>query len=92
MENDNAWLIAKLRMAKKVAFKVEKTIDSRDAGYAALIEAGVDELYSVAKDPKRVSIRNLKTLLPNSLPHGLELRKQRFPLTYHQIKLHQESV
>lgn len=92
MENDNAWLIEKLRMPKKVAVKVEKTIDSRDAAYAAIIEAGVDELYSVAKDPKRVNIRNLQTLLPNSLPHGLELRKQRFPLTYHQIKRHQESV
>lgn len=92
MENDNAWLIEKLRMPKKVAVKVEKTIDSRDAAYAAIVEAGVDELYSVAKNPKRVNIRNLQTLLPNSLPHGLELRKQRFPLTYHQIKRHQESV
>jgi len=91
-ENDNAWLMAKLRAPKEVAVTVEKTADSRDAAYAALIEAGVDELYRVTEDLKRVNIRNLQTLLPSSLPHGQSLRKQRFPLTYQQIKLHQESV
>ncbi|QLL13485.1 TniQ family protein [Pseudomonas chlororaphis] len=91
-ENDNAWLMAKLRAPKEVAVTVEKTADLRDAAYAALIEAGVDELYRVTKDLKRVNIRNLQTLLPSSLPHGQSLRKQRFPLTYQQIKLHQESV
>lgn len=92
LEHDNAWLMAKLRAPKKIAVTVEKSVDSRDGAYAALIEAGVDELYKVTKDPKRVNIRNLQSLLPGSLPHELDLRKQRFPLTYQQIKIHQESV
>ncbi|PHN34181.1 transposase [Pseudomonas sp. ICMP 564] len=92
LENDNAWLMAKLHAPKKATVKVEKSVDSRDDAYAALIEAGVDELYKVTKDPKRVNIRNLQSLLPGSLPHELDLRKQRFPLTYQQIKIHQESV
>ncbi len=92
LENDNAWLMAKLRAPKKVAVTAEKSVDSRDGAYAALIEAGVDELYKVTKDPKRVNIRNLQSLLPSSLPHELDLRKQKFPLTYQQIKIHQESV
>ena len=92
IENDNAWLMAKFRAPKQVTVKVEKSVDSRDAAYAALIKEGVNELYRLTKEPKRVNIRNLQTLLPGSLPHELGLRKQRFPLTYRQIKLHQESV
>mgnify|MGYP000094090537 FL=1 len=92
MCSSDLWLMAKLHAPKKATVKVEKSVDSRDDAYAALIEAGVDELYKVTKDPKRVNIRNLQSLLPGSLPHELDLRKQRFPLTYQQIKIHQESV
>ncbi|WP_284453587.1 TniQ family protein [Vreelandella aquamarina] len=91
-ENDNSWLMAQFRTPKKVVAAVEFSVDPRDAGYAALIQAGVDDLYRCTKDLKRVNMRNLQTLLPRSLPHDISKRKQKFPQTYKLIKLHQESV
>lgn len=91
-ENDNAWLLAQLRIPKKVVAANEFAVDPRDAGYAALIQEGVDGLYRCTKDLKRVNMRNLQTLLPSSLPHDISLRTQKFPQTYQLIKLHQESV
>lgn len=91
-ENDNAWLMAKFRAPKKVVAGVEMAVDPRDADYAALIQAGVEDLYRCTKNLKRVNMRNLQTLLPRSLPHEISLRTQKFPQTYQLIKIHQESV
>jgi hypothetical protein len=91
-EHDNSWLIAKLHAVKHEPISVEETCDLRDPSYADIIQAGIDGLYLVTKDQKRVNISNLLKLLPIRLSLSPAIRKQKFPLVTQLVERHLESV
>jgi hypothetical protein len=91
-EHDNSWLIAKLQAVKQQPMSVEEVSDPRDPSYADIIQAGVDGLYRVTKDQKRVNLKNLLKLLPTRLSPSPAIRKQKFPLVTQMVERHLESV
>lgn len=91
-ENDNAWLVAKLSTPGRGSYKVEDSSDPRDSTFAAILLGGVEDLYRISREQKRVNITNLQKLLPTRLPPDPSTRKRRFPIASQQMELLQESV
>ncbi|MCV4289021.1 TniQ family protein [Pseudomonas capsici] len=91
-ENDNAWLVAKLSTPGRGPYKFEDSSDPRDSTFAAILLGGVEDLYRISREQKRVNITNLQKLLPTRLPPDPSTRKRRFPTASQQMELLQESV
>ncbi|MBX8547384.1 TnsD family transposase [Pseudomonas cichorii] len=90
-EHDKAWFQDALSGVKRPVALPALAVDLRDPGYADLISNGVDELYRISKDQKRVNIKNIMGLIPKAIPLSPSLRKERFPLVSQQLELHLES-
>ncbi|MNQ95912.1 hypothetical protein D3C85_1114920 [compost metagenome] len=91
-ENDRPWLLARLSVDQKLEGRDEIESDPRDGKYAALIQAGVDSIYRVAQNQKRVNISNMLSLLPKPLRMTTAKRQGRYPLVSQQLELHLESL
>lgn len=91
-ENDNAWLMAKLRTPKHQSAGGDNVIDYRDSAFAAILLKGAEDLYRITKGQKRVNLSNLQKLLPVRLPPDPSTRKRRFPQASQQVDLLLESV
>lgn len=92
MENDKAWLLARLSVDKKLEGSEKIESDPRDGKYAALIQDGVGSIYQVTQRPKRVNISNILSLLPMPLRMTTAKRQERYPLVSQQLELHLESL